>query len=140
MFKKPYHIVIIDDEPDIGYIVEQLIQDCYKTDFITHTFTSSDLALQHITSHEVMIVLSDLEMPGLHGLDLIQKVNQLNRGIQIIVMTGQHSYSGAMECFMSGAQGYITKPMTKKQIKSAIDQCLQRFDYWNRILNEVEAI
>jgi len=140
MFKEPYPIVTVDDQEDIGIIIGELIKLAYKESVEIINFTSSEAALEHIANHDVMILITDLELPGLHGLDLIQKVNQLSRGIQTIVVTGHQSYSNALECFMAGVHGYITKPLTQSQLKLAIDQCLQRLHYWDRILNHVEAI
>ncbi|MFW7377229.1 MAG: response regulator [Oligoflexus sp.] len=140
MFTKPFKLVIVDDQEDIGIILEHFIHDSYPDQIHVETFISSDKALEYITGNDVTIVISDLELPGLHGLDLIQKINQMNRGIQTIVITGHQSYSNALECFMSGVQGYITKPLTQNQLKSAIDQCIRRLAYWERILNHVEAI
>jgi two-component system response regulator YesN len=140
MLSSPHTLVIVDDNEEVTFVLQQIIDSIYGDQVNIKSFSSSEKALDYVAHHDIRILISDLELPGLHGVDLIEKVNNLNRGILTIVITGHQSYHTALECFMNGTEGYINKPLTSKKIQTALDQCFSKIEYWRQTLETVSDI
>lgn len=107
-------VVLIDDErlilDDTRIQCESLagieIVGCFMNPFI---------ALEFIENNTVDCVLMDIEMPGFNGIELAQKINELNKEINIIFITGYGEY--ALQAFHEFALGYLVKPMKIEELE-----------------------
>jgi DNA-binding NtrC family response regulator len=132
--------VIIDDEAEVLEIMAEVVKHLFQDKVQVITFDSSPKAWDYIQHHEVRIVMSDLHLPDIHGLDLVRQIVALNRGIQVVAVTGDKSCSAALECFMNGVHGYISKPATMQKVHDTLNLCLSQLDYWRRIIESSEEI
>jgi DNA-binding NtrC family response regulator len=140
MLGLPHKLVIIDDESEVLEIMAEVVKHLFQDKVDVMTFASSRDAWEHVQHNEVRIVMSDLHLPDIHGLDLVRQIIALNRGIQVIAVTGDKSCSAALECFMNGVHGYISKPATMQKVQDTLNQCLSQLDYWRRIIESSEEI
>jgi two-component system response regulator AtoC len=140
MLKPPHKLVIIDDEAEVLEIMAEVVKHLFHDQVQIVTFASSREAWEYILHNEIRIVLSDLHLPDIHGLDLVRQVIGLNRGIQVIAVTGDKSSSAALECFMNGVHGYICKPATMQKVQDTLTQCLSQLSYWRRIIESSEEV
>lgn len=140
MLNPPYKIVIVDDTEDVCFMLERIVDELYGEEVEIRTFLSSQEAWDYVTHNEVHILISDLELPGLHGVDLLQKVSNLNRGIQTIIVTGHEGFGMEFECFMNGAEGFLSKPCRVEDIEECLDVCFGKIRYWQKILERSVAL
>jgi two-component system, NtrC family, response regulator HydG len=117
------HILIIDDEPLVrGSLSELLTLSGYNVS----TSSSGNEALKTIKDYTVDLIISDLKMPDLDGLQLLRKVKKINPELPVILMTGYGSIDNAVEAMKEGAYDYVTKPIVDSEIKIVIDRILNQ--------------
>ncbi len=114
-------LVIIDDESHITDIIARYFRE--KGHEVMGT-TSAEEALVHLQSHPVDLVITDIAMKGLSGLDLLKKMKDLALDIPVIVTTGNPSHSSAVQALRSGAFDYVVKPFHLEEISERADRAL----------------
>lgn len=117
------NIVIIDDE---AVALKRLRRILEKEDYRVAAFTSPRRALAHLENTPCDLVISDIKMPELNGLELMAKIRARFPGVEIILMTGYASLDGAVEAVKEGAFHYIAKPFTPDQLRDLVAQALNR--------------
>ena len=130
--RKNFPILIVDDEPDI---VEALINylDDYEVDFAY----DADSALHKVASGKFKIVLADIVMPGLDGIELLRRIKNINPGIQVIMMTGHTTLMRASESMQDGALRYLLKPFDDiKEVDEAIEEAIQKIRGWESVFRK----
>jgi DNA-binding NtrC family response regulator len=93
-------------------------------------------ALDKITQHRPSIVLSDLIMPDIGGLDLLRSVKQDDADVTVVLLTAQGSVESAVEAIKQGAYDYLTKPIDPQRLRIVLDQIASR----NDTLREMRAL
>lgn len=111
--------VIADDEKNI---LEELGWNLEKIDdvVVEGAFTEPLEALQFVMSHEVDLLILDIEMPKINGIELAGALKKVNENIQIIFATGYSRY--AIEAFRTNALSYLMKPYDFSELKDAVDK------------------
>jgi DNA-binding NtrC family response regulator len=82
------------------------------------------------------LLITDLKMPGINGLELIEEVRKIDKSIPILVITAYGSIESAEEAIHKGAYDYITKPFRKEQILIAINRALE----WKEMKREIDYL
>lgn len=119
-----YQLVIIDDEP---IIVEGLTNAIdWEGYHIQIALASSDpvLALDYILEHDVNIVITDISMPILNGLTLIQKLKTIKPSTYVIVLSAYGNFEYTKTALRSGAENYLLKPLDTDELSDTISQII----------------
>jgi DNA-binding NtrC family response regulator len=85
-------------------------------------------ALQKIAAFEPVVVLSDLRMPGMGGMDLLKQLHETQPGISFIMLTGQGSIEEAVEATKLGAFNFLEKPLDPKRLNVELRNCVERLE------------
>lgn len=148
-----YKLVVVDDENRIrdgilySFPWNQLGYE------IVADFESSLLALEYIRSNPVDVVLTDIKMPILDGVELSEKLKQMNPQIEIIFISGYRDFEYAKSAISLGVREYITKPFRREEVigvfrrmKAELDQRNQDTKqneeqplYYDKIILDVKA-
>lgn len=117
-------ILAVDDEPHMLKLLELFITE--KTPYkITTTSNSLEVPeLLEQTTYDV--ILTDLRMPGMDGMDILRMVNDQGRSEEVIMITAFGTLENATEALSLGVFDYITKPFKKEQIIAAIGRAMRR--------------
>lgn len=92
-------------------------------------------ALDIIQQQKIHIVLSDIKMPGMDGIELLEKIKRHNGLVQVIMMTAYTTMSTAISCLEQGANDYIIKPFDDiEDVSSVIEYTISKIDRWNEII------
>ena len=119
----PVRIAIVDDDEEILHLLgEVLKRGTYSPDLYAH----APDALVAARSQEYDLVITDLEMPEVSGIDLLAGVKEVFPLTQFIMITGYASVKSAAEAMHKGAVSYLTKPLTSSQILAYVDKALER--------------
>jgi DNA-binding NtrC family response regulator len=118
-----HRIVIIDDEP---ITLKRLRRSLEKEGYRIAAFSSPQRALKHLEGAACDLVISDIQMPGMSGLDLMAKVRGGNPQTEFILITGYASFDGAVEATKEGAFHYLAKPFTPDQLRRRVAQALSQ--------------
>jgi len=115
-------ILLIDDDLNLGKVIGyQLTQEGYQVD----TATSGRQGLALFNKEDYDIVISDIQMPELSGIDVLKKVRSLNERAIVIMITAYGSVDSAVEACRLGADDYISKPFGKEQLLFTIEKALR---------------
>ena len=118
-------IVVVEDEEDIYEVVRYNLE---KEGFHVHGAFSGEIAHKKITAHQPDLVLLDLMLPGISGLDLCRKLKQQDdtRQIPIIMVTAKTEDSDIVAGLELGAEDYITKPFSPRVLIARVRSVLRR--------------
>jgi len=115
-------ILIVDDEEAIREVVSTLLQaqghDCASV-------SNGQLAQDFLRTHSVDLVLSDMVMPEMDGMRLVEWIRQTDPDVPIIMVTAMHDLSTALEAIRRGAYDYILKPFEKDQLYVGVRRALE---------------
>jgi len=103
-----FRLLVIDDEPQNLSLIESALEQ-QGLEILTTTDPNAGLALFHEKRPE--IVLLDLVMPKISGMDLLEQIIASDPGAEVILMTGYYSAESALEAIRKGAADYLTKPL-----------------------------
>jgi DNA-binding NtrC family response regulator len=130
--RKNFPILIVDDEPDIVTALINYLDD-YEVDFAY----DADSALNKVASGNFKIVLADIVMPGMDGIELLRRIKNINPSIQVIMMTGHTTLMRASESLQNGALKYLLKPFDDiTDLNKAIDEGIKRIEEWKDVFSK----
>jgi two-component system response regulator YesN len=116
-------IFIVDDEPIIGIGLKTLIWE-YKRFSEIDTFTDGVSALSSIMANPPDVVLTDIRMPRMDGLELCRNIQQLKLFTKVVVLSGYGDFAYAQKCMSYGVQEYLLKPITEIELFPVLDKML----------------
>ena len=123
-------ILVIDDEPHMLKLMERIITEKTAYQIIC---TSNPLeAPQILEGEQFDLLITDLRMPGMDGMDILRYIQENNRWEKVIIMTAFGSLDTALEALAHGVYDYITKPFKKEQIIFTINRAMR----WQSIKRE----
>ncbi len=131
-------IIIVDDDPPVREIMSEIIMSlgyhCLEA-------TNGLEALEVINNNEFDIIITDIHMPGLNGLDLMTKVREITPESPFIVITGYYEDYSYDKIIQTGASDYIKKPFTIAEFEKKITRILveRRLDEENKKLQKQQA-
>jgi len=128
-------LLIVEDEPRMQRLLELNLAD---EGFTIHTAPSAEAALDRLRQEKVDLVLTDLRLPGMSGLDFLQAVKRASASLPVVVMTAYGSVETAVDAMKAGASDYVLKPFSMDEIKLIIHKELDvhRLREENRSLRE----
>ena len=132
----PERLLIVDDEPDMLKLLSMIIRE--KTPYVAVTTNNPLEALEFAKKGGFDLVIADLKMPGLDGIELLEAIKKADEEIPVIIMTAYGTVESATETMRKGAFDFITKPFKKEQMLYTIDKALKwvRLQRENRMLKE----
>ena len=110
---KPDTVWIIDDDKSIRWVVEKALQ---KADIITRSFASGKELLAALQGDLPDALITDIRMPGMDGLELLERVQHSHPNLPVIVMTAHSDLESAVSAFHGGAFEYLPKPFDIKEV------------------------
>ena len=123
-------VLVVDDEHD----VEELFRQQFRRDLRAQRFmmdfaTSAADALEHIANtmeQSLILVLSDINMPGMTGLEMLPKVKAMRPDVPVIMITAYGDPDTKRKAIEGGAEGLLTKPIDFALLRGEIDTRLER--------------
>jgi len=116
-------LLIVDDEPDMLKLLNMIIKE--KTPYEALTTNNPLEALELAKQGGFDLVIADLKMPGLDGMELLEAIKRVDDDIPVIIITAYGTVESAMEVMQKGGFDFITKPFKKEQILYTIDKALK---------------
>ncbi|MDY0212368.1 MAG: sigma-54 dependent transcriptional regulator [Desulfuromonadaceae bacterium] len=115
------HILIVDDEKNYCTVMSRLLQGHgYQTSTATNPFA----ALEQLTLYNIQLILSDLKMPLMNGMDFLHQVQRDHSGIPFIIITAHATVETALEAIKAGAFDYLLKPFDNQKLLLTISKAL----------------
>ena len=128
--KSRYPVLLVDDEE---IILATVGRDLRQEGFDVTTCNSGSLAITLMQQTNYSLILTDLMMEGVGGIDVIKKAKELNPDVMVIVITGFGSLSSAVEALRLGASDYLFKPCDRIELSLRVNNCIEKLELRNRI-------
>ena len=123
-------ILVVDDEPDVEALFRQQFRRELRAGRFAMEFTrSAPMALQRITDageETLILILSDINMPGMSGLELLPKAKAIRPDVPIIMITAYGDAETKRRALENGAEALLTKPIDFGTLRSEIDSRVER--------------
>ena len=116
------NILVIDDEVAVNNNVRKILA---KNGYEVDQATTKDEALERINARPYRLVLLDLRIPGVQGLEMLKAVVDKNPDTRVIIITGYASIETAVEAARMGAVDYLPRPFTPDEIRNATERAFQ---------------
>lgn len=116
------NILLVDDDIHILELIQRHLQ---SLNYHTYKAVSVKEAIEILKDKNIDLLITDLKMPGVDGLELVKYVSEHYPEIPKLVVTGYPSIGGALEVMKSGVMDYLTKPFTKEELKKAVSKSLE---------------
>ena len=120
--KSGYQILVVDDDPEWHEILALLFS---RKGWKTETALSGERALARLAAGGIDVVVCDLSMPGMSGLEVLRRVRAMNAQIPFIMMTGVGTIESAVEAVQLGAYSYLTKPVNNAELASLVQRAAE---------------
>jgi DNA-binding NtrC family response regulator len=114
--------MIVDDELNMRRVLSALLR---KEGYQVIPAANGKEALDFLGSKEVSVLITDLKMPGMDGIELLEKVNSRWPHIPVIMLTAHGTISNAVEALKKGAFDYLTKPFEQEELKLVVEKAVK---------------
>ena len=114
-------VLIVDDEPEITEILSDLLSE----DHDCSTANSAEAALMRLTEDEFQLVISDITMPGMSGLEMLPRAKSLSPNSVVVMISGMQTVESAIGALRLGAFDYLMKPFDLRQVEAVVKRALE---------------
>lgn len=116
---KPFRVLVVDDHASAREAVADVLREA---EYHTTTCASASEALAKLTNGQFDVVVTDLQMPGMNGLEFICEIERRRLGVQVLMITAHGSVTTAVEAMRHGAFDYIEKPFDALALERSVSQ------------------
>lgn len=117
-----YSILIVDDDAQMAAMLKKVLE---KKGYEVETALSGQEALAKSTQGHLDLVITDIRMPGMDGMEVLEKIKGKNQDVPVILMTAFGSIDAAVESMKKGAYHYVAKPFKMEQLLSIVEAALR---------------
>ncbi len=130
-------ILHVDDDPQFTRLVGARLK---SFDILTCPLNDSRECIERIIRDSYRVVLLDIDMPHINGMQLIEEIKRHDGGIQVIVLTGIVTMSSALKSFRLGAEACLFKPIEDfAPLVQAIDRTMRKIEGWWNTLEQLSG-
>jgi DNA-binding NtrC family response regulator len=127
-------LLLVDDDPDMLRLLTSVISCAADVDFDVESLTDPVNARTRIEQGGVDILVTDLEMPGVNGLELLQCAKSRNAATQVLLMTGHSTQESLLAALEHGASDYLLKPVNQLELLALLRHTYERQQRWKQAL------
>jgi len=120
---KPIKVLVVDDERDF---LESLVRRLRRRELEAEGAGSGEAALEYLAAHPVDVVVLDIKMPGMDGLQALRPIKARPPTVEVILLTGHASVDAGMEGITRGAFEYLIKPIRLDDLMERITEAFER--------------
>ena len=134
--QKPYKILVVDDEPDLEPLMRQRMRRDVRSGKYSFEFAHNGVeALEMLKEHEdIDMVVSDINMPQMDGLTLLEQIPQVDPDIRSIIISAYGDMKNIRTAMNRGAFDFVTKPLDFADLRVTIDRTLRHLEEWREAL------
>ncbi len=114
-------ILVVDDEAVIRQAVKRILE---QENYEVVTATSGHTALEKVQNNDFTVVISDLKMPGMGGMEVLKSIKILQPNVPVIIITGYATVETAVDAIKNGAFDYLPKPFNPQQVKQLVEKAI----------------
>ncbi|MDR3567313.1 MAG: sigma-54 dependent transcriptional regulator [Syntrophobacteraceae bacterium] len=119
-----FEVLVVDDDPSIR---KRCVQLLHKKGYSVKGANSGIAALSMVKAGQIALVIADVRMPGLNGIELLEKIKETSPATELIVITGYGTVESAVKAIKLGAYDYITKPFDMEKMLKVVENVSTQF-------------
>jgi DNA-binding NtrC family response regulator len=119
-----FEVLVVDDDPSIR---KRCVQLLHRKGFRVEGISSGEVALSIVRSRSIGLVVTDIRMPGLNGLTLLEKIKEIDPRTEVIMITGYGTVESAVSAIKLGAYDYLTKPFDMDKLLKVVGNVSEKF-------------
>ncbi|MCK5543296.1 MAG: sigma-54-dependent Fis family transcriptional regulator [Desulfobacterales bacterium] len=123
-------ILIVDDEKDMLALLDRIISE--DTNYVAVTESNPEKAIEIFKGEDFDLVMTDLKMPGMSGIALMEKIRAIRSDVSVIILTAYATIETAVEATQKGAIDYLTKPFRRERLLVTLDKAMK----WQGVIRE----
>lgn len=139
MMEKTAHVLLVDDDTALLQAMPQMLRIRIPGIQIDPC-TSGYEALEQLPKNDYDVIISDIKMPGMDGLELLSKIKAIRPGIPVILITGHGEHELAIQALRGGAYDYIQKPIDREGFIAALQRAIQAQQLRKRVIEQQIAL
>jgi DNA-binding NtrC family response regulator len=117
------HILIVDDEPNVRLVFRTALQ---SSDHTLSTADNGESALRWVSETRFDLVLLDLQMPGVGGMEVLRRMRAANNDVPVVIITAHGGVPDAVEAMKLGAIDFLSKPLSPDELRKIVAEVLAR--------------
>ena len=118
-----FHVLVIDDDEQMQFFLNEAL---HRHGYAVTLRKTAEEGLQVIKAETPDLVLLDIRLPGMSGLDAVGEILKIDPGVPIIIMTAHGTRDNAIEAIRRGAYDYFTKPFRLEEMEIVIRRALEK--------------
>lgn len=127
------NLLIVDDELEICKTLQRFLE--LDSVYNVEIETSPEAALEKVKREVFHIVLSDIMMPSMDGIELLREIKKVDGLVQVVMMTAFSTVDKVITCLEVGASDYIMKPFEDlEDVKKVLDQIVEKLTRWRTVV------
>jgi len=119
LLKNAKRILLVDDEENTRIALSRLLT---REGYIVDTVANGFEALNHLREHDVHLIVTDINMPEMNGIEFLRELNRSFPGSNVIMITAYGGVESYIEAINLGAFEYINKPVKIEELKSVLER------------------
>jgi len=127
-------LLLVDDDPSMVRLLTKIIEREFAGTIQVTSLVDPAEAKERIEKEVVDILVTDLEMPGIDGLELLQSAKHRNACTQVLFMTGHSTLDALTKALELGATDYLLKPLDQSQVVKLVGDAQERLLRWREAL------
>ncbi|MGB3094151.1 MAG: response regulator, partial [Candidatus Zixiibacteriota bacterium] len=132
MEKEKVRILIIDDDPKVSWILSEGLGE----DYDILSAKDGPEGIRMVSKANPNLVLLDIKMPGMEGLEVLERIKSMDRPTEVIMLSGHGETKNVVESIKKGASEFISKPFDVKEVEIHIQSVLEK----NRLRQELDHL
>ncbi len=118
-----YALLFVDDDPTAGELLQRF---CEGTNYNSRIFYDPREALNFFLEHGADVIITDLKMPGMNGMELLGEIRNQDCEVPVIIITAHTTVSNAIEALRLGASDFLKKPFDMEELLLLVDKTMER--------------
>jgi two-component system NtrC family response regulator len=129
----PARILVVDDDENLRWVLQTQLEDM---GYVVSTASDGNQAIAAVEKEPPALVLTDLKMPGLSGMELLDRIHSEYAEVPVVIMTAFGTIQSAVQAMRAGAYDYLTKPIDGEELGLVVSRVLEHF----RLVEEVRTL
>lgn len=128
-------ILFVDDEVPILDMIEEFFSE-FGEEYKIYTATNGSEALEILKDEDIQVIVTDVQMPVMNGLELCREIRKFDQTSAIIALTAFQKLFRYMQCRQEGFDDCLKKPFNPEELKEIVDYSFKKISRWKQLFNE----
>jgi len=136
----PFHVLLVDDDPDTLRLVSQQITSAFSPQVKLHCESCIETAMALFSSFHIDVVITDLDLAGSNGFHLLRSAKEIDPLMQVLIFTGHESENAFHSALAMGADEFFIKPIAREDLVASVTHLAKKVARWRQTSHRLRLI